>query len=139
MHMEAYKLPRSYEIIHLLIVFSIYPQEPAGAIMSTARDMSKWTKFNLKLGETESGKRLIEKKLMLDMRQLTTPIVERRPMIRPVYPADSIVQGYGYAWFLSEYRGKTMRLSNISCIKAGTSFKQDGLKCNNLLMLVSAI
>ena len=93
--------------------------------MSTATDMSKWTKFNLKLGETESGKRLIEKKLMLDMRQLTTPIVERRPMIRPVYPADSIVQGYGYAWFLSEYRGKTKWLSNISSIKATGLDKQN--------------
>ena len=93
--------------------------------MSSATDMSKWTKFNLKLGETESGKRLIEKKLMLDMRQLTTPIVERRPMIRPVYPADSIVQGYGYAWFLSEYRGKTKWSSNISSIKATGLDKQN--------------
>ena len=73
--------------------------------MSTAKDMSKWIKFNLKLGETESGKRLIDKKLMEDMRRVTTPIQNPNSLTRAVFPADDILFGYGYAWFLSEYRG----------------------------------
>ena len=89
-------------------IYDIHPAEPAGAILSTAPDMAKWIKFQLKLGKTESGVQLVDKKLMADMHRLTTAIPslgEIKSMTRPSFPADDILSGYGYAWFISEYRG----------------------------------
>ena len=92
--------------------FSNHPAEPAGNIMSTATDMAKWIKFNLNLGRTESGKQLIDKKLMEDIHSLTTPIDSQGSMTKPDYPVSDIILGYGYGWFLSEYRGK--QIGNIN-------------------------
>ena len=76
--------------------------------MSTATDMTKWITFNLKLGETDSGKRLIDKKMMADMRRLTSPVDDPRlTLTKPVYPVDDFMYGYGYGWYISEYRGKS--------------------------------
>ena len=89
-------------------IYGIHPAEPAGAILSTAKDMAKWVKFQLTLGKTESGVQLIDKKLMVDMHRLTTaiPLLDGiETMTKPTFPADDIVSGYGYGWFISEYRG----------------------------------
>ena len=73
--------------------------------MSSATDMAKWIKFNLKLGKTESGEQLLDKKLIEDMHRITTAIDQSSSLSKPEYPVDNIVSGYGYGWFISEYRG----------------------------------
>ena len=80
--------------------------------MSTAFDMAKWVRFHLNLGKTESGAQLIDKRLMQDMHTVTTALSklgEIPNLTKPKFPADDILIGYGYAWFLSEYRGKYLR------------------------------
>ena len=82
------------------------PIGSAGGILSTSNDMAKWIKFNLRLGKTESGEQLVDRKLMEEMRQLTTPVDNPSDIRKPEFPADDITSGYGYGWFVSEYRGK---------------------------------
>ena len=67
--------------------------------------MAKWIKFNLRLGKTESGEQLVDRKLMEEMYRLTTPVDNPSDISRPEFPADDITSGYGYGWFVSEYRG----------------------------------
>ena len=86
---------------------SMHPIGSAGAIATSATDMAKWIKFNLKLGQTETGKQLLDKKLMQDMRKATTPIVNEQDIAKPEFPVDFITSAYGYAWFVAEYRGIT--------------------------------
>ena len=66
--------------------------------------MAKWIKFNLRLGKTESGEQLVDRKLMEEMHRLTTPM-DSSDIRKPEFPADDITSGYGYGWFVSEYRG----------------------------------
>ena len=89
-------------------IYDIHPAEPSGAILSTATDMVKWEKFQLKLGKTDSGVQLVDKKLMTDMHRLTTSITSLdgiKSLTKPSFPADNMLSRYGYAWFISEYRG----------------------------------
>ena len=67
--------------------------------------MAKWIKFNLKLGKTESGEQLLDKKLMEDMRRVTTAMGQDSSINKPKYPGDYILSGYGYGWGVAEYRG----------------------------------
>lgn len=93
--------------------FNYHPYEPAIAIMSTATDMTKWIKFNLKKGKTETGDQLIDMKLIDDMQWPTatydSPMtLGDRFLTKPKYPVDEIQLGYGYGWGISVYRGYKM-------------------------------
>ena len=81
--------------------------EPAGAVMSTAEDMAKWMKFHLNLGKTESGVQLLDQKLVKDMHHVTTAMGTGSSMMKPKFPVSDVLNGYGYGFFVSEYRGKT--------------------------------
>jgi CubicO group peptidase (beta-lactamase class C family) len=50
----------------LFVYFSIYPAEPAGAILSTGEDMAKYLRFHLKDGTTEDGKTLLNPILLFE-------------------------------------------------------------------------
>ena len=70
--------------------------------------MSKWIKFHLSLGKSESGVQILNKRMMEDMHQVTTASFS--PKVKPKYPADDVRIGYGYAWYISEYRGNFILL-----------------------------
>ena len=82
--------------------------------------MAKWIKFNLNLGRTETGTQLLDRELMEEMHWPTATFsspntIKYRFLTRPKYPVDEVQIGYGYAWFLSAYRGEC----GYYCIPAG--------------------
>ena len=92
--------------VHVLSFHSLRPIGSAGAVATSANDMAKWIKLNLKLGQTETGKQLIDKKLMQDMRKPVTSVdSHEQDLTLPEFPAEFTTTDYGYAWFVSKYRG----------------------------------
>ena len=67
--------------------------------------MTKWIKFNLKRGKTESGVQLLDAKLMADIHRVTTAQPSALSLVKPTFPVSDITLGYGYGWEVSEYRG----------------------------------
>ena len=78
--------------------------------------MTKWIKFNLKHGKTESGVQLLDAKLMDDIHRVTTAQPSALDLVKPAFPVSDITLGYGYGWEVSEYRGKMHRGSYMSAI-----------------------
>ena len=76
--------------------------------MSTSIDMTKWLKFHLSLGKTETGTQLLDAKLVRQIHQVTTAVHKSfvGSMSKPSHPVDDFDIGYGYGMFVSEYRGK---------------------------------
>ena len=67
--------------------------------------MTKWIKFNLKRGKTETGVQLLDAKLMDDIHRVTTAQTSAPSLVKPTFPISDITLGYGYGWEVSEYRG----------------------------------
>lgn len=78
--------------------------EPSGAILSTANDMARWLKFHLSMGKTESGQQLLNKELLQEAHQVTTPITSYT-LIKPLFPVTHMFIGYNYGLYTQEYRG----------------------------------
>jgi CubicO group peptidase (beta-lactamase class C family) len=74
---------------------------PAGAIVSTIDDMSRWLLLNLNRGEV-GGKRLISEAQMADLR---TPRMVMPPTWNK-YPESSL-PAYALGWAVDSYRGHT--------------------------------
>ena len=92
--------------MYCIVSHSLRPIGSAGAIATSATDMAKWMKFNLHLGQTETGEQLIDKKLMQDMRKPVTSVDNHeQDLTMPEFPAEFTTSDYGYAWFVSKYRG----------------------------------
>jgi len=81
---------------------------PAGAISSSANDMSKWIEFQLGDG-TYQGKRLISEKNMREMHQ-PQMVVPRTGEIGTVFFPESVQLSYGLGWFVQDYRGHQLVL-----------------------------
>ena len=83
------------------------PVAPAGAIFSTASDMSKWLRFLLDSGTLggPNGKRLVSQANFAQLwtAQAIVPPEEFYPTARLTHPH---VTAYGLAWFLEDYRGQ---------------------------------
>ena len=84
--------------------YILHPLEPAGSILSTANDMAKWIKFHLSLGKTETGHQLINKEMMREIHQVTTPMTSY-VLIRPLFSVGHMYLGYNYGMWTQEYRG----------------------------------
>ena len=80
------------------------PLEPSGAILSTANDMARWLKFYLSMGKTDSGQQLLNKELLQEAHQVTTPITSYT-LIKPLFPVTHMFIGYNYGLYTQEYRG----------------------------------
>ena len=81
---------------------------PAGAISSSANDMSKWIEFQLGDG-TYQGKRLISEKNMREMHEPQV-VVPRTGEIGTVFFPESTQLSYGLGWFVQDYRGHELIL-----------------------------
>ncbi|PVD35054.1 hypothetical protein C0Q70_06335 [Pomacea canaliculata] len=95
------------------VIYHIHPDEPAGAIASSADDMAKWLSWHLHGGVTSDGDFLLNKTTLQDMytpRIILSPqILAARAMMKPPqFPVSYQDFGYGYAWFTSSYRGYPM-------------------------------
>jgi CubicO group peptidase (beta-lactamase class C family) len=85
---------------------------PAGAILSNAKDMGQWLRFQLSDGVV-SGKRLVNSAAL---REIHSPqiLVVNQPQLRcgPPPPRDSIpvthFSSYGMGWFIEDYHGQLM-------------------------------
>jgi CubicO group peptidase (beta-lactamase class C family) len=79
---------------------------PAGAIQTTARDMTTWLKVHLNEGEYNGG-RLLEEASVRDLRKprIAVPAEQLGPLSRA---ADSMA--YGSGWFLLDYRGRNVAM-----------------------------
>jgi CubicO group peptidase (beta-lactamase class C family) len=74
---------------------------PAGSIVSNARDMAKWLKFNLANGKAGDGT-LIKKECFAELFKPNIPY-ELMPFEIPQVKR----LGYGLGWFIDSYRGYT--------------------------------
>jgi CubicO group peptidase (beta-lactamase class C family) len=78
----------------------------AGGIVSTAHDMSRWIKMQLKQGEVTTETRLFSEQVSHEMWHAQTVIpVSRSSSGR--YPSTHF-RAYGLGWSLSDYRGKKL-------------------------------
>ncbi|PVD35053.1 hypothetical protein C0Q70_06334 [Pomacea canaliculata] len=91
------------------VIYHIHPDEPAGAIASSADDMAKWLSWHLHGGVTSDGDVILNKTTLQDM---YTPRIILSPqkltsdaMLKPQFPVTYQDFGYGYAWVTSSYRG----------------------------------
>lgn len=87
---------------------SLNPQEPAGAIASSANDMAKWLKLHLQNGQ-------LEERQLLNHEWLEATYTSYVPLMpkweiseiikKPTFPVTWTNMGYGYGWVISEYQG----------------------------------
>ncbi len=71
---------------------------PAGEIVASANDLSKWLLFDLARGQRE-GKRLVDP---AQLARIQSPQV---PIPRPMREKEILLQSCGMGWFLDAYRG----------------------------------
>ena len=71
---------------------------PAGEIVSTANDLSKWLLFHLARGQA-GGSRLV------DAAQLARTQSPQVPVPRAMREKEVLLQSYGMGWFLDAWRG----------------------------------
>jgi CubicO group peptidase (beta-lactamase class C family) len=77
---------------------------PAGAIQSSAAEMSKWIATQLNAGEIPGGKRLFSAARSKEMWSEVTPLPINDPP--PQFAALKMnFSAYGLGWFLNDYRG----------------------------------
>jgi CubicO group peptidase (beta-lactamase class C family) len=78
---------------------------PAGAMYSTAADMTRWLRFLLAGGRLPDGRRLITEDAFAELLapQALVPADEFYPTARLTRPAFT---AYGLGWFLQDYRGE---------------------------------
>jgi CubicO group peptidase (beta-lactamase class C family) len=76
---------------------------PAGAINSTASDMSRWVRFHLNGGKVD-GKQLLSKGA-LDQEYVPNVVVPVAGPQRALNPETHFME-YGLGWFLQDYRGR---------------------------------
>ncbi len=74
-----------------LPIRDIDPTAPAGAINSSARDMTEWLKFMLNGGATPDGKRLVSESLFAELTKPQMTIAGKA--------------SYGFGWFLQDWKG----------------------------------
>jgi len=73
---------------------------PAGGIVSNINDMMTWAKFLMNDAVTESGDRLLDKRLFHELWQLQTPL-----NVRANDSYNSNFRGYGLGWFVTDVKG----------------------------------
>lgn len=84
------------------------PIGPAGSINSTARDLSKWVRFQIGDGTFE-GKRLVTTRNMTEMHspQMVVDFDADGGVWRKTFPLEESGQfTYGLGWFIHDYRGR---------------------------------
>ncbi|XP_046558560.1 penicillin-binding protein 4-like [Haliotis rubra] len=86
-------------------IYDIHPGEAAGAIASSAEDMAKWMHFLLRQGVTEDNVTLVNSKTLAEVFKPHESIPADPSVSKPEYPVTELRYGYGYAWFISAYKG----------------------------------
>ncbi|XP_046559560.1 uncharacterized protein LOC124268258 [Haliotis rubra] len=83
----------------------IHPEESAGAIATSAEDMAKWMHFLLRQGVTEDNVTLVNSKILAEVFNPHESFTGGQPLSKPKYPVMDMEYAYGYAWFISTYKG----------------------------------
>ncbi|XP_067660510.1 uncharacterized protein [Haliotis asinina] len=86
-------------------VYDIHPSEAAGAIATSAEDMAKWMHFLLRQGVTEDNVTLVKSKTLAEVFKPHESIHTDRSLSKPKYPVMDLHYAYGYAWYISAYKG----------------------------------
>ncbi|XP_070197671.1 uncharacterized protein [Littorina saxatilis] len=90
-------------------IYSISPQEPAGAIASSADDMAKWLLLFNNKGKTLEGDTVLNDTRMREMLTpsmgLSMSMSSRVNVWKPIFPVTFNTYGYGYGWMVGTYRG----------------------------------
>ncbi|XP_067661436.1 uncharacterized protein [Haliotis asinina] len=86
-------------------IYDIHPEESAGAIATSAEDMAKWMHFLLRQGVTEDNVTLVNSKTLAEVFKPHESFSGGQPLSKPKYPVMDMEYGYGYAWFISLYKG----------------------------------
>lgn len=92
-------------------IFEQGPMAAVALLSTTASDMTKWLKFNLRKGCLSSGRPLIHPDVWADMWKKQADL---SPMFMAgvdksgnEWPVRDSSQGYGLFWFINRYRGLT--------------------------------
>ena len=101
---EVFEPLKSFFLFHFR---AVSPLDPAGAIYSSATDMSKWMVFHLNNGRNAHGRRLVNDTWLNQTYepQMALPF-SPKDMYKPVYPVEDAPASYGLGWITSTYRGK---------------------------------
>ncbi|KAL8584486.1 hypothetical protein ACOMHN_016807 [Nucella lapillus] len=90
-------------------IYSINPQEPAGAIASSADDMAKWLLLHISKGVSTRGDYVLNdtrlREMMSTQVSLTKDFRDRSDLWKPQFPVTYATDGYGFGWITATYRG----------------------------------
>ena len=81
---------------------------PAGAILSTGEDISRWLQMHLRGGVSRQGMRVVTSRALADtyVEQMPSPgPMADRDLLRPTYPVDDVHLAYDMGWMTNIYRG----------------------------------
>ncbi|KAK6186859.1 hypothetical protein SNE40_006125 [Patella caerulea] len=84
-------------------IYTLTPGEPAGAIASSAEDMSKWIQFILSKGNLTDGQTLANWTIYKEAFQAHN--VYPSSLEKPTFPIADVNEGYGYGWFHGNHDG----------------------------------
>jgi CubicO group peptidase (beta-lactamase class C family) len=77
---------------------------PAGGVVTNARDIAKWMQVNLDSGRISQDRRLYHPSLTSELQAVVTPL-RAGPAPAALAPLGANFRGYGLGLFLSDYRG----------------------------------
>ncbi|XP_067661438.1 uncharacterized protein [Haliotis asinina] len=87
------------------LIYNLHPSEAAVAIASSAEDMAKWMHFLLRQGVTEDNVTLVKSETLAEVFKPHESIPVDPSVSKPKYPVMDLHYAYGYAWFISAYKG----------------------------------
>ncbi|XP_076446917.1 uncharacterized protein LOC143284148 [Babylonia areolata] len=93
-------------------IYSIDPQEAAGAIASSADDMAQWLLVHINGGKTRDGRHVLNDTRLREMSAahvgLSADFRAHSDLWKPQFPVTYASDGYGYGWVTASYRGYPM-------------------------------
>ncbi|ESP02198.1 hypothetical protein LOTGIDRAFT_230584 [Lottia gigantea] len=84
-------------------IYNIHPEQPAGAIASSANDMVKWIQMILNKGNVTDN--VIANWDTLETAFKPHTSVPLEGWNKPIYPISHVQSGYGFGWFISNHNG----------------------------------
>ena len=87
----------------------VHVADPAGSVLSTARDVGKWLQLHLRGGVLPGGRRLVSARHLAETYREEMPSpgpMSDRDLLRPMFPVSDVHFAYDMGWMTNVYRGQ---------------------------------
>ena len=80
--------------------------EPAGALISSSRDMAKWLQLHLRQGQSSSGEQVVARTALRQTYEESMLESDKsRDILKPYFPIIDCRVAYDLGWITSVHRG----------------------------------